>query len=62
MTWWRSPINLLVQLAQYTFFAFMLGEYLPPPLVAHPESIQYAGTESDEKMKTVCANSRHDST
>ena len=29
MTWWRSPINLLVQLAQYIFFAFMLGAATP---------------------------------
>jgi hypothetical protein len=24
-TWWRSPVNLVVQAAQYLFFAFLIG-------------------------------------
>ena len=25
LSWWRSPINLLVQLGQYCFFALMIA-------------------------------------
>ena len=24
-SWWRSPVNLVVQAAQYLFFAFLIG-------------------------------------
>ena len=32
-TWWRSPVNLVVQAAQYLFFAFLIGARAaaPPP-------------------------------
>ena len=26
LSWWRSPINLAVQVLQYIFFALMIGE------------------------------------
>ena len=35
LSWWRSPINLLVQLAQYIFFAVMIGVSLSCDRPAH---------------------------
>ena len=42
LSWWRSPINLLVQLAQYIFFAVMIGVSLSCNCSAHWLDITHA--------------------